>query len=426
MTQPLITMTSKELVKYEIIKRLIDKQINGTTASLQTRLSLRQVKRLKAKVLVSGAQGIIHKSRGRISNRIIDRDKLQNIENIVKEKYHDFGPTFASEKLFENHSIKVSIEKLRQIMINIALWQAKSRKKQKHYRHWRERKAQYGELLQFDGCYHLWFEDRGEQSCALASIDDATGKIPSIEFTDWEGTINCMTYWKNYIETHGKPMAIYLDRHSTYKQNQKSVFDDKNCLTQFERVMQELDIKVIHARCPQGKGRIERLFDTLQDRLVKEFRLAKVSNIESANKFTNEIFIEKFNKKFSVLPEKRGNLHRPLSEYEKNNLDKIFSVKNYRIVNNDFTIRFKGKWYQLEKSQPVLVRPKENICIEEQISGQMFITLRDKKLNFRELPERPAKIIKVPIIALTKTKPSWKPPANHPWRKSLILSSQKN
>lgn len=425
MTQ-LITMTPKELERYGIIQRLIKKEINGTTASMQMNLTIRQVKNIKAKVLSKGPVGIIHQSRGRISNRIIKPDKLQNIENIVKEKYHDFGPTFASEKLFENHNIEVSAEKLRQIMIAIGLWQPKSKKKQKHYRHWRERKAQYGELLQFDGCYHLWFEDRGQQSCALASIDDATGKIPSIEFTSWEGTINCMTYWKNYIKTHGKPIAIYLDRHSTYKQNHKSVFDDKNCLTQFERVMQELDIKVIHARSPQGKGRIERLFDTLQDRLVKEFRLAEVSNIESANKFTNEIFIEKFNKKFSVFPEKRGDLHRPLSEYEKNNLDKIFSVKNFRAVNNDFTIKFEGNWYQLEKSQSVLVRPKENICIEQQLSGQMFITLKGKNLNYRLLPERPVKIIKMPIIALTKTKPLWKPPIDHPWRKQLILNTQKN
>ena len=145
MTQSLITMTQKELARYEIIHRLIEKEINGTTASLQIGLSLRQTKRLKARVLAAGgAQGIIHKSRGRISNRIIDPDKLKNIKNIIKKKYPDFGPTFASEKLLENHNIKVSAEKLRQIMTNINLWQPKSKKKQKRYRHWRERKEQYG------------------------------------------------------------------------------------------------------------------------------------------------------------------------------------------------------------------------------------------------------------------------------------------
>lgn len=424
MTQ-LITMTPKELTRYEIIKRLIDKQINGTTASLQIRLSVRQVKRLKANVLEQGAKGIIHKSRGRISNRTIDPDKLQKIKNIVKKKYHDFGPTFAGEKLLENHNIKVSVEKLRQIMTEINLWQPKLKKKQKHYRHWRERKEQYGQLQQFDGCYHKWFEDRGGESCALASIDDATGKVTGMELTSWEGTINCLSYWKNYVEKNGKPIAIYLDRHSTYKQNQKSVFDDKNCLTQFERVMQELDIKVIHAMSPQGKGRIERLFNTFQDRLVKEFRLAGISTVESANKFVNETFIEKFNKKFSVAPQKRGNLHRPLTEYEKNNLDKIFSVKSFRIVNNDFTIRFEGKWYQLEQSQSVLVRQKEKVEIQEHISGQMFICLKNKNLDYRILPERPKKI-NIPIVALTKTKPAWRPPANHPWRRPLILNAQKN
>lgn len=424
MTQ-LITMTPKELRRYGIIQRLIKKEINGTMASLQIGLTIRQVKNIKARVLEQGPTGIIHQSRGKQGNRKLDQNKLKNIENIIKEKYYDFGPTFASEKLFENHNIRISKETTRKIMITVNLWQPKSKKKQKHYRHWRERKEQYGQLQQFDGCYHKWLEDRGGESCALASIDDATGKVTGMELTDWEGTINCLSYWKNYVEKNGKPMAIYLDRHSTYKQNQKSVFDDKNCLTQFERVMQELDIEVIHAMSPQGKGRIERLFNTLQDRLVKEFRLAKISTVEYANKFVNEIFIEKFNKKFSVAPQKKGDLHRPLTEYEKNNLDKIFSVKSFRIVNNDFTIRFEGKWYQLEQSQPVLVRQKEKVEIQEHISGKMFICLKDKNLDYRILPERPKKI-HIPIIALTKTKPAWRPPADHPWRRPLILNAQKN
>lgn len=423
----LITMTKKELSRYEIIQRLIKKDINGTTASLQMGLTVRQVKNIKARVLEKGPDGIIHQSRGKEGNRKMDDNKVKNIENIVKEKYSDFGPTFASEKLFENHKIGVSKEKLRQIMTAIGLWQPKEKRRQKQYRHWRERKEQYGQMEQFDGSYHDWFEGRNGSGkyCALASIDDATGKITGLHFTDSESVKNVYRFWKDYVENTGKPVAIYLDRYSTYKQNQKSVFDDENSLTQFERAMKELDINIIHARSPQGKGRIERLFDTLQDRLVKEFRLAGISTVEQANKFVDEIFLEKFNKQFAVVPQRRGDLHRPLTKYEKQNLDKIFSVRNYRIVNNDFTVKFERAWYQLEKEQPCLVRQKETICIEERISGEMLFCLKDKHLNYRLLPERPKRIA-MPIIALAKNKPAWRPPADHPWRKPLILNVPKN
>lgn len=417
-------MTKKELARYEVIQRLIAREINGATASLQMGLTVRQVKNIKARVLKQGPSGIIHQSRGKEGNRKMDDDRVINIENIVREKYSDFGPTFASEKLLENHKIKVSKEKLRQIMTSVGLWQPKE-KKQKQYRHWRERREQYGQMEQFDGSYHDWLEGRSERCCALASIDDATGRITNLHFTDSESVINVYQFWKNYIENLGKPLSIYLDRHSTYKQNQKSVFDDENSLTQFERAMKELDIKIIHAMSPQAKGRIERMFDTLQDRLVKEFRLAGISTIEDANKFVDKIFLEKFNKQFAVIPQRRGDLHRPLSEREKQNLYKIFSVRNYRIVNNDFTVKFEGVWHQLEKEQPVLVRQKETICIEERISGEMFFCLKDKHLNYRPLPERPKRIA-MPIVALTKDKPAWRPPANHPWRKPLILNVWKN
>ena len=425
MNQQLIVMTSKELSRYEVIQRLLKKEINGTQACLQMDLSVRQVKRLKSRVAKEGPMGIVHQSRGAPGNRKMDDDKLKNIQDAIKERYSDFGPTFAAEKLLENHGIEVSVEKVRQIMTKIGLWQPKLKRKQKQFRKWRERKEWYGQMQQFDGSYHEWFEDRGESCCVLASIDDATNKITGLEFTNWEGAVNCLSFWKSYAEEKGKPISIYLDRHSTYKQNQRSVFDDEKQLTQFQRVMeQELGIKIIHARSPQAKGRIERLFDTLQDRLVKELRLAGISTAEEANMFVKRTFIPKFNSKFSVAPQKKGNLHKPLTEREKQNLDKIFSIRNYRVVNNDFTIKFKGIWHQLEKEQPTLVRQKETVCIEERLSGEMRITLRDKILNCRTLPERP-KRINMPIIALSRNNPAWRPPVDHPWRKPLILNSEK-
>jgi hypothetical protein len=420
----LITMTPKELSRYEIIKRLIGKEINGTEAAKQTGLSVRQVKNLKARVKQYGAQGIIHGHRGKSSNRKMSDGKIGKIKRIVRDSYCDFGPTFASEKLEENHQIKVGKEKLRLLMTGWRFWKPKPRKKNKEYRSWRPRKEYYGEMEQFDGCYYDWLEARAERCCLLASIDDATGKITGANLVHDEGVKPVYGFWKNYVQSHGKPLKIYLDRLSTYKNTHKSVFDDPAVLTQFQRAMKDLDIEDISAYSPQAKGRIERLWPTLQDRLVKELRLAKISTIEEANRFLEEVFISKFNAKFSVVAQKKRNLHRALTEIDKRNLDKIFSEQNTRIVNNDFTLRINGKWYQLAEQQPTLVLRKDKVLVEERIDGSRFVSLRDKYLNYTVLPARPEKV-KMKVIALARTKSSWKPPANHPWRQPFISSPEK-
>lgn len=419
-----ITMAIKELTRVEVIPRLIRREINGTEAAKQLNLSTRQVRRLKGKFIRDGARGLIHGNRGKPSSRRMPEEKVRRIERIIKEKYYDFGPTFAAEKLEENHRIKIGKEKLRQLMTSWELWNPKPRKENKEYRAWRPRKEYYGEMAHFDGSYHHWFEERAKPCCLLASMDDAEGKITKLQFVNWEGVIPAFIFWKEYFETYGKPISIYLDKHSTYKQNQKSIFDDPKCLTQFERVMAELDTRVIHAHSPQARGREERLFGTLQDRLVKELRLAGISTKEEANRFAEEVFIPKFNAKFAVLPQKKRNLHKALTAFEKENLDKIFSIRNQRIVNNDFTIRFEGKWFQLLETQPTLVRRKERVQIEERIDGSTFISLRNKYLNYKVLPARPEKV-RMKVIALTRTKSSWKPPANHPWRQSFTFSQER-
>ena len=424
MTQELITMTQKELSRYEIIKKLIEGKIDEIGAAKQLNLSKRQTRRLKAKVKKHGIKGVIHGNRGKESNRRISNEKNKEIKEIVKDKYYDFGPTFASEKLEENHQIKIGKERLRQLMIEWNLWKPKPRKKNKEYRRWRERKEQYGEMEQFDGSYGKWFEDRAPICCLLASIDDATGNITDLRFRTGEGIPSVFAFWIEYVKENGKPLNIYLDRHSTYKKNHKSVFDDPNCLTQFEGAMKDLNTNIIHARSPQAKGRAERLFGALQDRLIKELRLANISTIEEANKFVKEVFIPKFNQKFAVLPQKKGNLHRKLTKIEEKNLDKIFSIQNTRIVNNDFTVRYKGKWFQLSQTQPTLVLRKDKVLIEERINGEIFISLRDKYLNYIVLPKRPEKV-KMKVVGLTRAKPLWKPPANHPWRRPFLIPNKK-
>ena len=420
MAQETITMTPKELARYEIIKRLLKREINGTEASQQIGLSIRQVKNIKVKVKKEGAQGVIHKSRGRTGNRTLPKALVQQIETIVRKGYADFGPTFAAEKLEELHRLKINKETLRQRMIVWGLWQHHKRKKNKQYRSWRARKERYGEMEQFDGSYHAWFENRGPECCLLASIDDATGIPTKLEFVNWEGVKNVFSFWQTYLQSKGKPLCIYLDRHSTYKQNLKSVFDDPHCLTQFERAMRNLDIKVIHAYSPQAKGRIERLFETLQDRLVKELRLAGISDIARANCFINEVFLSRFQTMFAVEPTKKGNLHRSLTLWEEDNLASIFSIHSQRVVNNDFTVKFKGAWYQLAKKQPVLVRPKERVLVEERLNGTIWLTLKNKALGFAVLPQRPVKL-KMPIIALAGSDPAWRPPTDHPWRQPFLF-----
>lgn len=420
----LITMTQKELSRYEVIKRLLNKEINGTEAAKQIGVSVRQIRNLKSKVKKYDVKGIIHGNRGKPGNRKIDKETIDKIELIVKKKYSDFGPTFAAEKLDENHAIQISNEKLRGLMIEWELWKPKPRKKNKEYRAWRQRKEQYGEMEQFDGSYHNWLEGRDGriESCLLASIDDANGSITKLRFVHDEGTIPVFSFWKPYVETHGKPVSIYLDRLSTYKKNHKSVFDDPKCLTQFQRAMEtDLSIKIIHAYSPQAKGRAERLFETLQDRLIKEMRLAGISTLDEANTFVEQKFIPKFNAKFAVIPQKKGDLHKPLTKIDKKNLDKIFSVQETRVVNNDFTVRYKREWFQLDKVQPITVFKKDRVKIETRINGEIFVSLRNKYLGYVPLPGRPEKV-KVKVATLPKNKPVWKPPADHPWRKPFILA----
>jgi len=422
MTEKELLLTMKELSRYEVIKDLINGLINGTQASIQLHLSIRQVKNIKAKVIKDGIKAIIHKNKGRKGNRRISEDKLNKIKKIIKEKYSDFKPKFASEKLEECHNITIGREKLRQLMIEWKLWKPKSRKINNQHRQWRERKHYYGEMIQFDGSYHKWFEERNKPCCLLASIDDATSKITKLQFIHWEGVKPAFLFWKEYLRSFGKPCKIYLDKHSSYKQNQKSVLNNLNHLSQFQRAIeQNLDIKIIYANSPQAKGRVERLFGTLQDRLIKELRLSNISDIKKANEFVEKVFIKKFNQKFAVIPVKKGNIHKPLTRTEKQNLDRIFSIQKIKTVHNDFTVNYNKRWFQLLKFQPSLIYQKSKVLIEERTNGQIFISLRNRYLSFKELPARPVKSCVIKTIASTKNKSPWKPSIDHPWKKSFIF-----
>jgi transposase len=428
-----VSLSAWELREHKIINQALEGKLTNRQAAEELDISTRQVKRLKIKVREGGVKELAHKNRGRKSNNQFFKEYLEHAIELIKEKYYDFGPTFAAEKLLENHGIKLGKETVRKAMSQAGLWQPRSRKLHAHYRAWRERKEHYGEMQQFDGSYHDWFESRllgsnGEpvmEECLLAAIDDATGKLTKLKFDQSEGVVPVSQYWLEYVKTLGKPLKIYLDRFSTYKINNKHLFDDPKVLTQFERTMKELDVDVIHANSPQGKGRIERLFKTLQDRLVKDLRLAGINTIEEANIFLEKIFIPKFNAKFSVVAKKPENLHTPLTEAELTRINNIFSIQSYRNVNNDFTVRFKSKWFQLKEQQPTLVLRKDQILVEEHLDGSIHLNLRNKYLEYTELPQRPEKV-KMHVTGLTKERQLWKPPMNHPWKKLSFEKSAAN
>jgi len=425
----LLTMTKKEAGRYEIIKELINKKIDGTEASKSLNLSVRQTKRLKASVVLRGLKGVIHGNRGKPSNRKINETIIKKAKKLLIAKYPDFNPTLAQEKLFEINKISLSKEIVRQLMIKEKLWRPKRKgESKKHF--WRERKDNYGELEQFDGSYHNWFEGRNEnevglEQCLLLSVDDATGKISKAEFDYNEGIKPVFGFWKSYFEDNGLPLAIYLDKFSTYKINHKNAVDNKELMTQFERAMNQLGVKVIHAHSPQVKGRVEKMNGTLQRRLVKEMRLAKINTIVEANKFLKEIFIPKFNKKFAVMPKKESDLHRKLDDKKIKELDSVLSIQSERIINNDYTVRFKDNYYQLEEIQPTTVYKRSKVMIEERLSGEQKIRVRDRYLNFFQLPERPRKEIDIKLPALTiRRSTAHIPPANHPWKRFALINKK--
>jgi hypothetical protein len=416
-------LTKREQEKLAIINGTLAGQYTNSQAAKMLGISTRQIKRLKKKVLLEGVTAVIHQLKGKQSNHHIDENIKEKALSAIEKHYTDFKPTFATEKLSKNHNITVSYGTTRLWMIEKKLWRPRKRK-QKEYRSWRPRKEYFGELQQFDGSYHFWFEKRFANEyreplevCLLAAIDDATGKITKATFADNEGVQAVFSFWRAYIQELGKPVSMYLDAFSTYKINHKTAVDNKELMTQFQRAMQNLGITLITAHSPEAKGRIERLFGTLQDRLVKEMRLAKINTPEDGNRYLKEIFIPTFNEKFAVVPTKEGNVHRSLAHPERKQLDHIFSIHDIRRINLDFTIQFRNSWYQLTEIQPTTVHPLERVIIETWLDGSIHILLKEHELAYLLLPKKPKKQrIQQPAILTTHTL-NYKPPSDHPWRK---------
>lgn len=409
-------LTPLEQERYDIIRSCIDSDITNKEASARLGLKVRQIQRIKRVVEVEKEGGVIHKSKGQTPPNATDDTTIKKVVSFFKEKKHsDFGPTFAQEKL-KGKGIVMSTEALRLLMIEKEIWKPHKRRGPKIVREWRERKECFGELIQFDGSYHDWLET-GEKECLLGAIDDATSSIVEAMFEDNEGVHAVFRFWWLYMEAHGRPIAIYLDKFSTYKVNHKNAVDNPEFMTQFQRAMKELGVRVICANSPEAKGRVERSFGTLQDRMVKEMRLADIKTCVDGNQFISEKYIPDHNKRFSVPARSSIDVHRPLSDDLKNRLPSIFSIQSKRKVNNDYTIQFKNRWFQLEATQDTAIYKRDEVIVEERLDNTLHIRFKNTYLKYHELPKRP-KPLNVPVVALTNKKPDWKPPLNHPWRKN--------
>lgn len=414
-----IIMSQKEANRYDIIQKIIKKEIKIVDAAEILSLTVRHIGRLKKKVDKDGLKGLIHAGRGKPSSKKIPNKERNKIVKIIEEKYSDFGPTFTAEKLDEDHEIKRDPKTIRAIMIEENFWKPKKKKKSE-YRQWRQRRSSFGELQQYDGSYEYWLEDRAPKCCLIASIDDATSKITFAKFGEHEGVEPTFNFWQEYVERLGKPLAIYVDKFSTYSMNHKLAKENPDTLTQFERAMSQLQIEVIKANSSQAKGRVERLFKTLQDRLIKEMRLNKISSIKKANEFLENIFIPKFNAKFSVEPRAEADLHKKITKFEKDSFQSIFSRHYERTIRNDFTVSYKNIWYQLVETQSVAMFAGETIKVEERFDGSIYFKVRGKYLNYKQIPEKPKKIsIKSVPWVLTPNVPA----KNHPWRRYAVIKN---
>lgn len=269
------------------------------------------------------------------------------------------------------------------------LWHPR-RAKAKH-RAWRERRACVGMLVQLDGSDHDWFEGRGPRCALLIYIDDATSRILHAEFIPVENTLNLMRSMQTYLRKHGRCVALYVDKDSIYTINRQATIDeelrDGNPITQFKRAMTELGIEVILAHSPQAKGRVERGFDTHQDRLVKELRLAGINDMAAGNVFMDTVYVDDHNARFAVDPASGINAHRPL--LADHHLDQILSRRTTRSVANDYTVRFEKRFFQLAEKQPVRVRPKDKIEVEIRLDGTTHLRAQGVYLRFQPLQKRP-------------------------------------
>ena len=371
-------MSDKEIQRLAVLQDVRDHRITQVRAAEILNLSTRQITRLLQKLNQDGVSGLAHASRGQPGHRRHDELLKSKCLSIISEHLLGFGPTLAHEKLSSMFALDIPVETLRRWMTANDLWIPRAKRQKRPYQP-RYNRDCFGELIQIDGSYHDWFEGRAGKCCLLVYIDDATGKLLHLRFCQAETTFDYMLSTRAYIEQYGKPVAFYSDKHSVFRVNQKS--SQNSQITQFGRILNELNIDIIFANSPQAKGRVERANRTLQDRLIKEMRLENISSIEEANTWL-PCFIEQFNQKFGKCARNSKNLHRPLTE-SKAELDDIFTWQEPRKVTKSLTITYDKCVYILEANEFNQKLVGQYISFLEYPDGTVAIMYAGRKINYR-------------------------------------------
>ena len=374
----LITMSDKEIQRLAVLQDVRDQRITQVRAAEILNLSTRQITRLLHKFSQDGISGLVHASRGQPGHRRHDEVMKSKCLSIISEHLLGFGPTLAHEKLASMFDLNIPVETVRRWMTANDLWIPRAKRQKRPYQP-RYNRDCFGELIQIDGSYHDWFEGRAGKCCLLVYIDDATGKLLHLRFCQAETTFDYMLSTRAYIEQYGKPVAFYSDKHSVFRVNQKS--SQNSQITQFGRILNELNIDIIFANSPQAKGRVERANRTLQDRLIKEMRLGNISSIEEANAWL-PCFIEQFNQKFGKCARNSKNLHRPLTESQ-SELDDIFTWQEPRKVTKSLTINYDKCVYILEANEFNQKLVGQYISFLEYPDGTVAIMYAGRKINYR-------------------------------------------
>lgn len=407
-------MSKKEQDRMLTLSRVRDNGMSLKEAAEVLSLSYRQTKRIYHRFMLEGAAGLVNKSRGRPSNKGFPPEFRTAVTARYRERYEGFGPTLAAEKLAEDDGLLLSRETLRRWLYEAGL--IKKRRKRSTHRRWRERSKSFGQMLQMDGSHHRWFEERGDEKCLMDIIDDATGVRLAL-MDEEETTEAAMRLLLAWISKYGVPQSLYVDKKNVFVTDREPTIEEQlkgeKPLTHFGRACKKLGIKIITAHSPQAKGRIERCHGTFQDRLVKEMRLQGIDTIEEANKLLDGGFTKRLNDKFASDPACFKDRHRTLGKDE--DLNAVFSFEETRSVANDFTVRYKGRFFQIEK-QKNLPRPRTKITIQRRLDETIHLIHDGCELNFTdlgELPQHPAKS----KVEASERRP-YTPPPDHPWRQS--------
>jgi transposase InsO family protein len=412
-----ISMSRRERHRLEAFSRVRRGEITLVKASELLGLSYRQAKRCFARYQREGDKGLVHRLRGQPPNRQAAPKQKRRVLSLYEKKYADYGPTLAAECLREEDGVAVPVETLRQWLLAAGLWRKQRRRKP--YRQRRARKEFFGEMVQMDGSYHDWFEGRRGWAVLMVLIDDATSEVFAW-FSEGETTIAAMEAFRGYVERYGLPRALYVDRDSIYRCDRESTIAEnlagKEPTTQFGRAMEELDVNVIMAHSPQAKGRVERVNGTLQDRLVKALRREKVSDLAAANRFLQKKFLAAFNRRFVKQAAKSGDLHRRVPRGL--DMGRVLSIRETRVVQNDWTLRFENRWFQLAEMHQKLALAGRSATVCQCLDGRLELLYGGRQLNYRELPAPPERKQEAGAVEIGSNQ-GQRPAADHPWRRGL-------